>query len=502
MEEGRELFSQILLIEDEPAHAELIKRALRGLCAEVELARTGGEALEKLATLYPEVVLCDLHLPDMTALEILRQIKAFRPHLPFIVLTSSNDIESAVSCMRNGASDFMVKSFSDDLRGRIELTLARISEEISRREKEIQLRLERDAFWTAAHATTDGLAILGSDGAIVFQNRAFSSFCRSIDPEGSEGDIVKLIDRVNPVVSAALKSELSGRSVTGLWRSDLAVNTGPVDKPVIRHFELSLSVVSRSEEDSVLSRKVVLWCRDITGKKDQERINRELLATTTHDLKGPLGAIINSIELLEQMLPDREAKVDELLTRVASCSRNCISMIDELLSARRIQDGVFKVRPRNLDAASELEDMVLDYLPMAKSRGIKLYSRQIEKTIVYADTIGFKRVLGNLVSNALKFTKAGGEVELSAERTGSEVKVSVRDTGAGIAKEMLHTLFEKYGRLDRDQDIEGSGLGLFVTKNIVDAHSGRIEIKSELNVGTTFTVVFPDEETVRPSQVP
>jgi signal transduction histidine kinase len=494
MEKGNELFSHILLIEDEPAHAELIRRALRGLSAEIELARTGGEALEKLTLSYPEVVLCDLHLPDMTALEILQQIRSFRPYLPFVVLTSSSDIESAVSCMRNGASDFMVKSFSDDLRSRIELTLARIADEIKRREEEIQLRLERDAFWTAAHATTDGLAILGSDGKIVFQNRAFDVFCRSIDPEGKEGDLVKLIERVNPLVSAALRDELSGGKITGLWRSDLAVNSStPEQQAVTRHFELSLSVVSKNPEQANLGRKVVLWCRDVTGKKDQERINRELLATTTHDLKGPLGAIINSVELLEQLIPDKDAKVDELLTRVASCSRNCITMIDELLSARRIQDGVFRVRPRKLEVSGELEDMVLDYLPMAKARGIKLHSRQGEKTEVFADAIGFKRVLGNLVSNALKFTRSGGEVELSAERVGSEVRVSVRDTGAGIAKEMLNTLFEKYGRLDRDQEIEGSGLGLFVTKNIVDAHAGRIEIKSELGVGTTFTVVFPDE---------
>lgn len=504
MSEGSELFSNVLLIEDEPAHAELIRRTLKGLVGEVTHVVSGVQGIEQIGTAFTDLVLCDLNLPDMSALQILEQARSVRPGLPFVVLTSTSDLESAVAAMRSGASDFMVKSFSAELRGRMELMLGRLAEEERRKEEELRIRAERDAFWTAAHSTTDGLAILGSGSQVIFENRAFTAFRRSIEPKETETDLVELIERISPTVAEGLREQLNSSGGGGLWRSELAIHLGTGKEPgkerITRFFELSLSAVALpqlaslglSDENLGEFRRIILWARDITAKKDQERMNRDLLATTTHDLKGPLGAIINSAELIEQMLGERPKKVDELLTRVASCARNCITLIDELLSARRIQDGVFVVKPRWGEISHELQDMVLDYLPMAKSKGISFGAKVSDGGQIYADTIGLKRVLGNLVSNALKFTPSGGTVELSSERVGSEVRISVSDTGPGIDAKLQHTLFEKYGRLDRDQAIDGTGLGLFVAKNIVDAHGGRIEVKSELGKGTKFIVSFPD----------
>jgi len=499
--EPLELFSNVLLIEDEAAHADLIRRMLRGLVGEVSHVTSGAAGIEQLQTSFIDLVLCDLNLPDMTALQILEHARAVRPALPFVVLTSSSDLENAVAAMRSGASDYMVKSFSSELRGRLQLVLGRLAEEERRRADELRLRAERDAFWTAAHTTTDGLAILGSESKIVFENRAFLGFRKSIDPLEVTHDVADLLNHVSPSVAEALREQLSTRSHSALWRTELAVPVQSESGTVTRYFELSLTSVAPpqiqslglSEESISGLRRLILWTRDITGRKDQERMNRDLLATTTHDLKGPLGAIINSSELLEQILVNCDPKADELITRIASCSRNCITLIDELLSARRIQDGVFVVKPRWGEVEHELHDIVLDYLPMAKSRGIRFGTKAGSSAQIFADTLGFRRVLGNLVSNALKFTPHGGSVELSAEKVEGEVRVAISDTGPGIDSALQHTLFEKYGRLDRDQAIDGTGLGLFVTKNIVDAHGGKIEVRSELGKGTTFIVSFPDE---------
>jgi two-component system sensor histidine kinase BaeS len=128
---------------------------------------------------------------------------------------------------------------------------------------------------------------------------------------------------------------------------------------------------------------------------------------------------------------------------------------------------------------------------MAKSKGIQLSDKPSGEIKIFADAIALRRVLGNLISNALKFTPQGGSVEISSEADDKEVRISCADTGPGVDVHLQHTLFEKYGRLDRDQTIEGTGLGLFVTKNIVDAHGGRIEVKSAVGKGTTFILSFP-----------
>lgn len=492
-----ELFSTVLLIEDEPAHAELIKRALKGFVGSVVQAASGAEGIRALGENFVDLVLCDLNLPDMTALDILTEVHAARPGLAFIVLTSSSDLESAVKAMRGGASDYMVKSFSSDFKGRLELMLNRLSEEEARNLREVQLRSERDAFWTAAHSTTDGLAILSTQGEIVFENRAFEMLRKSISEESE--NIVSLTRKVNSAVSDAIAEQLRSVGQSALWLGELVVPITVGDKTVNRFFELNLSTPGISPFDSlslvaehlIEFRRIILWTKDITAKKDQERMNRDLLATTTHDLKGPLGAIINSCELIETLVPQAEAKVSELLNRVSSSSRNCINLIDELLSARRIQDGVFVVKPRILDLADEMHEIVLDYLPMAKSKGLSLGDKPAGDTKIYADAIAFRRVLGNLISNAIKFTPSGGVIELSSESDEKEVRIICADSGLGVDAKLQHTLFEKYGRLDRDQSIDGTGLGLFVTKNIVDAHGGRIEVKSAAGKGTRFILSFP-----------
>ena len=179
--------------------------------------------------------------------------------------------------------------------------------------------------------------------------------------------------------------------------------------------------------------------------------------------------------------------------RIASCARNCLTIIDELLSARRIQDGVLVVKPKWYGIGELLEDALLDYLPTAKSRNITFTTRPVDpELLVYADRLGLHRVLSNLVSNALKFTPSGGRVELGAQRLEDSTSLWVADTGCGIEASARHMLFDKYTRLEKHDDVEGTGLGLFVTKNIIEAHGGRINIQSEVGVGTTFTIILPD----------
>ncbi len=118
---------------------------------------------------------------------------------------------------------------------------------------------------------------------------------------------------------------------------------------------------------------------------------------------------------------------------------------------------------------------------------------------VFADRLTLNRVIGNLVSNAIKFTPQGGKVEIAANRIGNATRISVIDTGQGIEAGARHKLFARFSRLEKHAEIEGTGLGLFVSKNIMDAHGGRIDVRSVVGKGTTFFVTFPDGSTDKPS---
>ncbi|MFN8392140.1 MAG: ATP-binding protein [Bdellovibrionota bacterium] len=502
------VFSTVLLVEDEAAHATLIKRAVSPVVGEIEHVTSGKAAISALESSFFELVLCDLHLGDMSGIAVLRAIKDLRPGLPVIVLTSSSNLDDAVSAMREGAWDYTVKQFSPEFADGVKLVIQRTAQRKQQQIREMQLRSERRNFWAAAHAAQDGLAILGAQGAVVFANEAFHDFATQLGNGAEPGDAVNLVDLLakhDHSVARALGNQLEQKRPDLLWSSEIQISSEQIDgKKTLSYFDLSLSSVKFEElEDLQLPEtempdfhRYIFWVRDITRRKEQERFQRDLLSTTSHDLKGPLGAILTSAELLSDESFLRGERGQELVTRIASCARNSINIIDELLSARRIQDGVLIVKPKWYSIGEILEETILDYFPLAKAKSISFTSRPVdEKLMVYADRIGLHRVLGNLVSNAIKFTPSGGSVTLDARRKTNEVEISVTDSGPGIEPKARHMLFERYGRLEKHQEVEGTGLGLFVTKNIVDAHNGRIEVKSEVGVGTTFAVFLPDQLT-------
>lgn len=499
------IFSNVLLIEDEPAHASLIERTLRQVVGEVTHVTSGKAALEAIETSLFELILSDLHLPDTTGIELIKTIRELRPGLPVIVLTSSSNLDDAVSAMREGAWDYLVKQFSPEFADGIRLVVQRTAVRREQQLREVQLRSERRNFWAAAHAAQDGLAILGGKGSVVFANEAFRNFSKLLNPGlGAEDgiNVVELIRSQDEGVARALAEQLVEHESDALWNSELQVSVASSGDSSKKHFfDLALSSVKLEELQDVQFadagfpefHRYIFWVRDITRRKEQERFQRDLLSTTSHDLKGPLGAILTSAELLEDPNFLRSERATELITRIASCARNSINIIDELLSARRIQDGVLIVKPKWYAVGDILEEIVLDYLPTARAKSIDFTHRPIPESLhVYADRLGLHRILGNLVSNAIKFTPAGGKVELGATHRAEEMEIYVSDTGAGIEAKARHLLFERYARLEKHQEIEGTGLGLYVTKNIVAAHNGRIEVKSELGVGTTFLISLPD----------
>jgi signal transduction histidine kinase len=493
------MFSSVLLIEDEQAHAYLITRTLKPLLSNITHVGSGERGVDAVLSSYFDLVICDLNIPDKHGFEIVREISRLRPSLPIIVMTSSTNLADAIQAMQEGAWDYVVKQFSGSFFDSMQLVLQRTANRVHQQMRELELRSERKNFWAAAHSAQDGLAIIGSQGLVVFANTAFWNFAKLIskDAESTQPlNIAELVTIADEKVGFALKGQFQGGRSELLWNSELKLGE--------RYYDLSLSSVKLEEIDEKAFSRFVLWVRDITRRKNQEKLQRELLSTTSHDLKGPLGAILTSAELLTDPNFLRSKKGEELITRIASCARNSISIIDELLSARRIQDGLLIVKPREINLAEVIEEIILDYQPLSKAKQMTFIGdAESPDTTIYADKIGLHRVLGNLISNAIKFTPAGGKVEIRGRKVPGGTEISVSDTGRGIEPTLRHQLFEKYARLDEHQEVEGTGLGLFVTKNIVDAHGGKVEITSEVGVGTTFTLLFPDHQgTSLPAEQP
>jgi len=226
--------------------------------------------------------------------------------------------------------------------------------------------------------------------------------------------------------------------------------------------------------------------------RELAEMKEEFLALTTHDLRSPLTVISGVISFFTSgRLGELSPEQKNMVSMMERNTQNLIELVNDLLDASKLESGTMRLDLAALDlrdVIKELRETML--LPLAKEKEIRLVETLPEDLpLVEADRAKLRRILLNLVSNALKFTKRGGRVEIRAARENERVRISVLDTGVGIAPEDVDRLFDKYeqtrSRATRGE--KGTGLGLYITKQLVELHGSEINVESDLGKGSTFS---------------
>jgi protein-histidine pros-kinase len=262
--------------------------------------------------------------------------------------------------------------------------------------------------------------------------------------------------------------------------------------------EISLSPLE-TEEGTLVSSSI----RDITERKrfektlqEANRMKSEFLASMSHELRTPLNGIIGFSEFLVDEKPGKlNSKQKEYLTDVLNSARHLLQLINDVLDLAKVEAGKMELNPELFSVRQAIEEVCAVIKGIAQKKQIALtmnVSNQLQQ--VTLDQQKFKQVLYNLLSNAIKFTEPGGSVEISAApRDGDGFRVEVKDTGIGIKPEDVGRLFNEFQQLETGtaRRFEGTGLGLSLTKKIVEFQGGSIGIESDYGKGSTFTVVFP-----------
>ena len=224
------------------------------------------------------------------------------------------------------------------------------------------------------------------------------------------------------------------------------------------------------------------------------RHKSEFLASMSHELRTPLNAIIGFTQALrERMFGELNAKQEEYLDDILSSALHLLSLINDVLDLSKVEAGQVELDVAPFSLRDALESGVLMVRERATIDGIKIaYSADPEVDVVEGDERRIRQVIFNLVSNAVKFTPAGGAVDVSAAQVNGEVRISVADTGPGLAREDHERIFEEFQQTDLGVDQrEGTGLGLALSKRLVELHGGRIWVDSELGRGSTFVFTLP-----------
>ena len=232
--------------------------------------------------------------------------------------------------------------------------------------------------------------------------------------------------------------------------------------------------------------------------KELDKIKDEFVYMASHELRTPMTAIKNYLWLA---LNKHKDKLDESLTndlnRAFISTERLIRLVQDMLTVSRIEGNrlVFDVKPVKIEEAAR--QIVDELSPVAREKNLNLtFVPPTESFVINGDHSRIMEVLQNFIGNSLKFTPTGGTITVSIRRNNGMIEASVSDTGVGIPKEDLPRLFQKFGRLGhsykRFVGETGTGLGLFITKQIVEAHGGKILVSSEVDHGSTFTVVLPE----------
>jgi PAS domain S-box-containing protein len=229
------------------------------------------------------------------------------------------------------------------------------------------------------------------------------------------------------------------------------------------------------------------------AKEEAERANRaksEFLSRMSHELRTPLHAILGFAQLME--IEGQSAEDKESVAQITRAGNHLLGLINEVLDIARVEAGKLALTPEPVDVRETLEEALSLLKPVAAQRGVRLGAPTGDFCEVLSSARRFKQVIINLLSNAVKFNRDGGSVAVSCEKIEDRVRIAVVDTGRGVSAENVAKLFVPFERLDvGDTVTEGAGLGLSLSKHLIEAMGGKIGVESTLGEGSTFWVELP-----------
>ena len=489
---------RVLIVEDEPAHAELEMRELRRAEFAPEWLRVETEAayLEQLGA-APDLILSDYSLPQFSAPRALELLRDRGLDIPFIVVSGTMGEETAVDLMRRGATDYLLKDRLARLGPAVQRALEQQRLRRHQHQTEDALMATAARFQTLFEGVPIGLYRTTATGDILDANPAYLQLMGYPDLQALRNAKATSL-YVDPEVRAQWIALLEREGVVSGFESRLRRFDGQIiwvraSARMVRGDYGRIAYLEGAVED-ITERKRAEEAIMRAGEADRaNQAKSEFLSRMSHELRTPLNAILGFAQMLESdpLAPEQRESVGYILRG----GRHLLGLINEVLDIARIEAGRLPLSPEPVLVPEIVKETVELAMPLAAGAAVQLHTNVAEfpQRHVIADKQRVVQVLLNLVSNAIKYNHKGGTVTLSCEDVpGGRFRINVRDTGPGISPEGLERLFTPFERLKADEtDVEGSGLGLALSKGLVEAMGGTMGVESSVGQGSTFWTEFP-----------
>jgi signal transduction histidine kinase/DNA-binding response OmpR family regulator len=546
----------LLVVDDIEDNRFALARRLAGQgYLNVTTAADGRQALELLKSKPYDLVLLDIMMPNVNGYEVLAQMKANESlrHVPVIMISAVDDIDSVIRCIELGAEDYLPKPFNPTLlRARVGACLGRkrLYDQVTTRTRELAEALEQQT------ATSEVLQVISSSPgelAPVFATMLHNAVRTCEGKFGTlylyEGDGFRAVAMHNaPAAFAeARASVVHPRPDTSLWRAantkqvaqiaDVTTSQGYVERdpfvvtavalggyrtvlsvPMLKDNELigvisiyrqevrpftdkQIELVTSFARQAVIAIENVRLLNEIQNKSRQLEMASEhksqFVANMSHELRTPLNAIIG---LTEMMVTNAARfgteKAQEPLRRVHAAGTHLLGLINQVLDLSKIEAGKLELNPQMVQLAPLIDEVIGTARQLAEQNKNRLVVDAPDNLGgLTVDPMRLRQILLNLLSNACKFTKQG-EVKLRARKLVDGrgwIELAVADSGIGMTAEQLGKLFQEFTQAEAStaQRFGGTGLGLAISRKLARMMGGDVTVTSEVGKGSVFTVRLP-----------
>jgi PAS domain S-box-containing protein len=500
----------ILLVDDQPKNLLALESILAEDGQTLVKAHSGRAALRHLLETDFAVILLDVQMPEMDGFEtatLIRQRDKSRD-TPIIFLTALSRSETNVfRGYELGAVDYIFKPFHPEiLRSKVNVFVELFRRREALKEQTQELSRLNEQMELTLNAAAEGILGIDLNGLATFVNPSAS---RMMGRRADEVTGQELHSVVHPIFPGVITCDMQQCAVAAAIRDGLAHQNVEATffRADGRSFPVEFSLARMQESDGT-PRGSVMTFRDVSEKRaaaqaaEAERRYREaeaqnrakdnFLATLSHELRTPMTSILGWVQFLRSGDYTPE-ELEEALATVEASGKLQAHLIDDMLDVSRIILGKFQIDLRPVRMSDIVEAALTTARPVANERDIKL-SAAIDAgdSVVEADPSRMQQVIGNILSNAIKFTPSGKQVRLELRRDDSKLRVSVTDQGEGIEKGFLPHVFERLRQAEGPTKRAGLGLGLAIARHIVELHHGEIVAESDgPGQGARFTVTLP-----------
>ncbi|MDH4138101.1 MAG: response regulator [Anaerolineae bacterium] len=486
---------KVLVVEDKPEMIQIITDYVLGPQGYTTLtALNGEEGLRMALSEEPDLVILDLRMPKMSGLQVLETLREQQFSAPVIVITAYGSEEIVVRALRLGANDYVAKPFElDEMINVVERVLskskqeketARLSQELERSVKELTKKIE-----LMLYNIDEGVFTVDRELRILTFNPAAEKILGWREEEvigRSYAEIFKEEDGASSSQEELLSEAMrKAQPVTSVKEGH------PVISKDDQQIFIASNVVPLLDLDGQVIGAMVAF-RDASAEMELDHMKSGFISLVSHELRSPLSHIIASTELIREANLSSDQQQD-LLNIVHAQGNRLNKFVEQILDISLLEGGTVKTEKKPVALKPMLEQIIAAFKIRASTHRFELIVPE-GSTIVVGDEGKIRTVLDNLLGNAVNYSPKGSRVSIElSDRGKKEAVISVIDEGIGIPANQLERIFERFHRANASDDQEqyGYGLGLHISKRLIEIQGGNIWAESEVERGSRFSFSLP-----------